>query len=245
MIEYSGGRAGPNEYGWIQAGYQPEQIEDLRQQHLSQKDAGKIQRALQKLGLIVKRTTIESVKRYIFDSQGLAFTYENYAAWRRLATGQGKIADAAFLIHEITEVEELQRIQQETGFEFMKFDFKSAKELKRWKHDFNLYYKQSHSQALEAEYEFIAEQVLKVTNRAIKVSKLQAAAIDPTRNEEAWQHLWVDGVPMEEHHHFDVWLRRANEVVSLGKSTQRRLGYYRKKITIERLIRYLKNMRIN
>ena len=79
MIEQSGGRAGPNEFGFIEAGYNQDEIEPLRQQLLSQNDVGKVTGAIRKLGLRVKRSIIQAVKNYNFDSQGLGFTYENYA----------------------------------------------------------------------------------------------------------------------------------------------------------------------
>ena len=98
----------------------------------------------------------------------------------------------------------------------------------------------SHSKALEAEYEFIAEQVSNVTNGAVKISKLQAAAIDRTRNQEAWEYLLVNGIPMQEHYHFNSWRKRANEVVPLNKAAQRRLGYQVSQIRLDELIRYIK-----
>lgn len=114
----------------------------------------------------------------------------------------------------------------------------------QWESDFELYYLSAHSKALEAEYEFIAEQVFRVTNGAIKMIKLQAAAIDTTRNKEAWQYLLVDGIPMQLHHHFDAWRKRNNEIIPISKSVQKRLGYYRSTIMLDNLIIYLKNMRI-
>ena len=117
MMEQSGGRAGPHEFGFLQAGYELDQIEGLRQELLSQNDVGKVQKAIRKLGIRVKRGIIQTVKNYNFDSQGLGFTYENYAAWRRLVTGKGTVGDVAYIVHEIAEIEELQRIQRETGFD--------------------------------------------------------------------------------------------------------------------------------
>jgi hypothetical protein len=191
------------------------------------------------------------VKNYNFDSQGLGFTYENYAAWRRLVTGKGTIGDAAYIVHEIAEVEELQRIRRETRFDFMKINFSTPKEFKQWNNDFKRYYRQAHSKALKAEYQFVAQQIIKVTNGTVTISVLQAAAIDPTRyislrtNEtEAARHMIVDGMIMREHNHYNSWRRRTHEVVSLGKSVQRRLGHYRKQTTLKELIRLVKNMRI-
>lgn len=255
MIEYSGGRAGVHEYGWARAGYKRDEIESLRQQLLSQNDVGKIQQALHKLGIRTKRATIELVKRYNFDSQGLGFVYDNYAAWRRLATGKGTIGDATYIIHEITEVEALQRIQQKTGFNFI--GTKNVEKLSRakrqqWKNDFRQNYLPCHSKALEAEYKFLAEQINEVTNGKANISFLQAAAIDPTRrildqtgDTEAWRHLLVDGIPLKEHHNFGTWRQRANEFISLSPNLQKRLGYYLPKIRLAKLIRLTKSIPLN
>lgn len=251
ITDHSGGRAGVHEVVFFQAGYALNKIEPLRQNLIRQNDIGKVQRALRKLEIKVKRDIIRAVKVYNFDSQGLAFTYENYAAWRRLATGRGRIGDAAYLIHEIAEVEELRYIQSQTSFNFMKRDFKRFRELKRWQDDFERYYRQAHSKALEAEYQFIVLQLFNVTNGRLNISFLHAAAIDPTRyvslrtkETEAAKYMFVDGVVMKKHNHYKVWCERADEVVSLGKSTQQRVGYYRKEITLSELIRYVKNMPI-
>lgn len=88
-------------------------------------------------------------------------------------------------------------------------------------------------------------------NGHVKISKLQAAAIDPTRpigdttgEMEAWRHMLVDGLAMKRHPHFATWRRKANHVVSLRKKARSQLGYHRKRITLENLIRYLKQMPI-
>lgn len=98
MIQPSGGRAGVHGLKWLNAGYNLEQIESLRQQLLAQKDIGRVQRAMRKCGITVKRDVIQLVKQYNFDSNGIAFTEENYSAWRRLATGSGTIGDVAYMI---------------------------------------------------------------------------------------------------------------------------------------------------
>lgn len=229
-----------------------DEIEPLRQELLSQKDVGKVQKAIRTLGLRVKRDIIQVVKNYNFDSQSLGFTYENYVAWRRLATGKGTIGDVAYMVHEIAEVEELQRIRQETGFNFMNNNFATQRELRQWKNDFNHYYTLSHSNALKKEYEFVVKQIRQVTNGRVKISKLQAAAIDPTRRirdgaeeTEGALHLLVEGRPLQEHHYFKTWRQRASKVVPLSTSVQQQLGYYGSQITLEELIWYLRHMPIN
>lgn len=251
FIRHGGGRAGPYEWGWVAAGYDLDEVEPLRLQLLARNDYGQVQKAMQQVGITVDRAVLRLVKRYNFDSPGLGFLYKNYRAWRNLATGKATLGDAAYLVHEIAEVKELQRIKRETNFDFMKSDLKTAGSFRRWRADFRRYYLLCHSKALEAEYEFIAEQVFKVTNRRVKISTLQAAAIDPTRligdgteDTEAYRYMLVDGMPMKRHAHFATWRRKAHQLVPLRKRAQRQLNYYRKQITLENLIRYLKEVPI-
>jgi hypothetical protein len=169
-------------------------------------------------------------------------------------TGKGTIGDAAYIMHEVAEVQELQRVQQQTGFDFMGKDFDklSRRRQEQWKSDFYRHYMLSHSQALKAEYKFIIQQILEVTNERVNVSLFQVAAIDPTRyistkihETEAARYMFVDGVVMREHHHYDAWRRQANKMIHLSKGTQQRLGYYRPKITLQKLIMYVKNIPLN
>jgi hypothetical protein len=249
---HGGGRAGPHEWGWIQADYEITEVEPLRLELLAQNDYGQVHKAMQQVGVKVSRALLRQVKRYNFDSPGLGFVYKNYRAWRNLATGKGTIGDAAYLVHEIAEVEAFQQVKGGISFDFMKSDLKTAKQLLQWQSDFDRYYLECHSKALEAEYEFIADQVFKVTNGRVNISFLHAAAIEPTRpigdkteDMEAFRYMLVNGMPLKRHPHFAAWRRKANEIVPLGKGAQQQLGYYRKKITLENLIRYLKLMPIN
>ena len=251
IIEVGGGRAGVHEYDFANAGYNLDQLESLRQQLLRRNDIGQVQKAMQQLGIKVARNILHAVKRYNFDSQGIGFRYDNYTSWRRLATGSGTIGDAAYLVHEIAEVEELQRIQRQTGFDFMGRNVDALPRSKRlqWPSDFDRYYNEAHSKALSAEYEFVAEQVNRYINdRKLKLTKLQAAAIDPTRRikpsakeTEAAEHMFVNGIIMRNHHHYDAWYRRANELLSLSKALQQRLEYYAQEVKLERLIELVKN----
>jgi hypothetical protein len=248
---YSGGRAGVHEYGWMLANYDLDDLESVRQQLMAMNDVGQVHKAMREVGIAYRRDILLAVKRYNFDSQGLAFTYPNYAAWRRLVTSKGTIGDAAYIIHEVTEVQELQRIQQQTGFDFMGKNFEKLSRTKRqqWPSDFNRYYKQAHSKALEAEYEFVTQQINRYINDPkLKITKLQAAAIDPTRyvrpgaeDTEAALHMFVDGVVMKKHHHFSRWRARATERINLSKATRRKLKSYWKKIRLDDLIMLVKN----
>lgn len=67
MIQHSGGRAGPNEFGFINAGYNLNEIEPLRQQLLSQNDVGQVlgKSAQQRLDYYHSQITLEELIRYI------------------------------------------------------------------------------------------------------------------------------------------------------------------------------------
>ncbi|MFE4106461.1 hypothetical protein [Almyronema epifaneia] len=229
-----GGRAGIDEYGWSQRfGHQLakeeiyQQAEALRQKLLAQKDVGKVTRALQAFGIPADTQLIAAVKRYNFDSPGLAFVPDNYDAWRRLATGQGTVDDARYLVHEMAEVRELQRIQRETGFDFMGTDLdKLAREPRRqWAADFERHYMAAHAKALETEYDFIAQQVADLTNNRVRISRTVAAAVDPSRD-EARLYMLIEGVPLGEHPNFGQWQQRSQEVVEIGRGAKERLGLY-------------------
>jgi len=246
-IEQSGGRAGLHEFGWLQAGYDLDEVESIRQTLLRQNDYGKVQQALQKLGIEVRRDIIQTVKNYNFDSQGIGFTHENYSAWRRLVTERGTIGDAAYLVHEMAEVEALQKIKQTTSFDFMGKNWNQLSKTKQqqWKSDFRRHYLLCHSQALKAEYKFMAQQINEITTGKAQISFLQVAAIDPTRNDEALTHLFFEGLPIFEHRHFEAWSKRANEKIPLSVRTQQQLGYYLPKTTLKNVIRLVKSVRIN
>ncbi|MGB0384760.1 MAG: hypothetical protein ACPGWR_08065 [Ardenticatenaceae bacterium] len=249
---HGGGRAGVRVDGWQQAGYNLEELESLRQHFLRQNDIGAVQRAMRQVGISVDRATLHLVKRYNFDSQGIGFSYLNFAAWRRLVSGKGTIGDATYIVHEMAEIKELRGIQQQTSFDFMGKGVQKLprKPRRRWESDFDRYYKLSHSKALEAEYEFLIKEVNRyVSDPKLKITKLQAAAIDPTRRikgfeTEAARHMFVDGVAMKRHHHYNAWRGRANELVPLNKRGQRKLKVKRTEIRVDDLIRLVRHQKI-
>ena len=251
---YGGGRAGIHVDGWEKSGYNLDDLESVRQHLLRQNDIGPVQRAMQQVGITVDRATVQLVKRYNFDSQGIGFIYRNLTAWRRLASGKGTISDAAYMVHEIAEVKELQRIQQQTGFDFIGQGVErlSRRQLGQWKSDFDRYYRLSHSKALEAKYEFVAKEINRYINvPKLKITRLQAAAIDPTRyvkhgtkETEAARHMFVDGVAMKKHHHYNAWRGRANELLPLTKRGQRKLRHTETQIRVDDLIRLVRHQKI-
>ena len=69
---HGGGRAGVHVGGWLNAGYNLEDLESLRQELLRRKDIRSVQRAMRQVGLAVDPASLHLVKRYNFDSRGIA-----------------------------------------------------------------------------------------------------------------------------------------------------------------------------
>ncbi len=235
-----GGRAGINEIKW---GKPLEEVEELRHNLLQQVDINQVKNALREFGIPADNQMIEAVKRYNFDSSGITFTPENYYAWRRLSTGNGTVNDARYLIHEMAEVKELQRIQQQTGFDFMggNLDNMSRKQRRQWGAGFDRHYMAAHSKALEVEYDFISQQVAAATNNRVNISRTVAAAVDPTRD-EARLYMLVNGIPLSEHQNFQTWQQRATEIVEIGTRAKEKLGLY-KNPTLADLIEAVKRQK--
>ena len=152
----SGGCAGIDDVSWrhkLGSKYSDENfqetVEQLRQQLLKSRDVKKVKNVLRSLDISVNDELVALVKRYNFDSPGITFTPDNYDAWKRLASVQGSIDDARYFVHEMTEVKEL----QQTGFDFMGSTWANMtrKQKQQWQADFERYYMQAHSKALEAE----------------------------------------------------------------------------------------------
>lgn len=252
----SGVCASIDKFAWEQKlgdGYSEEKVQELRSQLLRQKDVNKIEKALRNLKLPEgisqgkqRKQLLEKVKHYLFDSPGISFTPRNFNAWKRLVSGRGTVADAQFIIHEIAEIMELQRIQEKTGFDFMGTDWEqmSCKQQRQWGSDFQGYYMQAHSKALEHEYDFITKQVFDLTNGRISISLPVAASVDPTRQgEEARQYMLLDGVPLQDHHHFESWRQRATEMVDLNQRQLMNLRLYNSP-TIEALVQAVKRQKL-
>ncbi|MCG8419605.1 MAG: hypothetical protein MJE77_16865, partial [Proteobacteria bacterium] len=222
----SGGRKGPgNPLAWKAAGYRLSDLEAVRQRLLARGDITAVLDTLRAHGVPADRAMVEAVKRYNFDSAGLGFYYDNYAAWNRLARGQAQIRDIQYFVHEMTEVGELQRMQRETGFDFMGkgFEKMTAKRKDMWNADFGRAYGRAHNLALQAEYDFVAREVARLTGNRVRIGRTVAAAIDSTRD-EARLHMRVDGVKLVNHSQFPRWQARGREMVELGRGARERLG---------------------
>jgi len=229
--------------------YSEEKVQERRSKLLRQNDVNKVEEVLQNLKLPEgmsqgkqRQQLIVKVKRYLFDSPGIRFTPTNVKAWKRLAGGRGTVADAQFIIHEIAEIRELERIQEKTGFDFMGTDWEkmNRRQKGQWESDFQAYYMQAHSKALEHEYHFIAEQVFDLTNGGISIPFPLAASVAPTRRRvEAHQYMFVDGVRLQDHHHFPSWRQRGREMVELNTKQREKLRLHASP-TLESLVQAVK-----
>jgi len=233
--------------------YSEEKVQERRSKLLRQNDVNKVEEVLQNLKLPEgisqgnrRKQLIGKVKRYLFDSPGIRFTPRNFNAWKKVVSGGGTVAEAQFIIHEIAEIMELQRIQEKTSFDFMGTDWEkmSCRQKRQWESDFQAYYMQAHSKALEYEYDFVSEQVFHLTNGVISISLPVAASVDPTRQgKEARQYMLVDGVPLQDHRHFESWRQRASATVDLNQRQLMNLRLYNSP-TLEALVQAVKQQKL-
>ncbi|MDX8030646.1 hypothetical protein SK803_10520 [Lentzea sp. BCCO 10_0856] len=201
-----------------------QEIEAVRRALLATEDIGRVHAELRRLGITIDRATVASIKRYNFDSAGIAMSYRNYVAWRRLASGQGQVRDAQYIVHEAAEVGHLRTNRSRTGFDHMGAGFEnmSRGEQARWTADFDRAYMAAHRQALEAEYDFLAATVSRMTNGRVRMSRSLAAVADRARS-EARDLMMIDGVVLKEHRDFARWEREAAATVELGTALRERL----------------------
>jgi hypothetical protein len=252
----SGGSAGIDESAWSHklgkdSGVDLSQdkldakVQELRQQLLQKQDVKNVRNALKSCGISESEEIIDLVKRYNFDSPGICFTPDNYDSWSKLANNEGTINDARYLVHEITEVKELERIKQQKDFDYMGRGKESMtrRQKREWETDFQNYFMQAHRKALEVEYEFIANQVSLATNGTISISRIVAAAVDPTRK-EARIFMLVDAVPLEKHPNFSSWQQRSEETVQLNRNQRLKLKL-RTNPTLAELVRAVKHKKIS
>lgn len=228
----------------IQWNLPSKEVELRRFKLLKRKDSGRVYTSLQ--GFVgADKNLIKTVKSYLFDCPGISFVPNNYYAWNRLAQKKGTIDDVRFFVHEMTEVKELQALQIRTKFDYMGTNHKnfSRREQTRWYSDFETYYLEAHSRALEAEYKFIAEQIRNATKDKVQISLEEAASIDETRR-EARDFMHVNGVLLKDHHNFCAWQQRAKETVALTQRVKKSLRLSSDP-TLAVLINELKRLQLN
>jgi hypothetical protein len=216
----SGGR-----YGYLEwpEGFTPEVLNRMRRALLD--DTGDIDRiatALDRFGEPLPRDMLELIKRYNFDSPGLAFSKLNYDAWLRLSSGRGTISDVRYLLHEATEIRALQR----RGFEFLPENWErmGRHARSRWHREFHSAYMGAHSEALAAEYGFMSSQIARVTGGRVSLPREVIAAIDSSFSGEDARELVVVGEHLlRDHPSFYSWAARADEIVELPAAARARL----------------------
>ncbi|MGH9887909.1 MAG: hypothetical protein ACREBE_20420, partial [bacterium] len=145
-----------------------------------------VSRVLQEFG--VKEATpaaVGEIFKYLFDSSGISFSYENYVSWTRLAQGRARITDARFIVHELSEVGLLKR----DGIDFMGQSHRVGTEThERWaSKTFDPAYARAHKQALRVEYDFLAEQLARVRGGDERVKPEVVAAVASTFDENSAQ----------------------------------------------------------
>jgi hypothetical protein len=239
---HTGGRLSHgNLMRWEAAGQPASKLEKLRTDLLARQDVGRVVQSLQSFGIPADRELVDAVKRYNFDSPGIGFYHDNFAAWERLARGGATVQDAQYLVHEMAEVTELRRIQERTGFDFMGRDMErmSKNARKRWDADFQMNYPQAHARALEVEYDFVAQEVARLTGGRVRIGRAVAAAVDPLRD-EARLRMRLDGFLLIDHPDFYTWQARAREPVELGAGARERLGIIYATPTLGEVVGYVR-----
>ena len=233
----AGGRFG--HFGFP-AAWTAAQIEQARRALLRQTgDVRQVAAAMRKyseivdpaLGTAISQDTLRTIKAYLFDSPGIAFTYENYQAWTRMATGRGTVDDFRFLLHEAEEVGALARL--EPGFDFLgrNWDTLTPRQRQRWMDRFlntqtrrSLYFK-AHGEALAREYRFLADRVQHFTGYEVS-SQAVAVADELGRGARGGplEFMTHEGVPLSSHHHFPNWTAASRAPRYLDEGIARPLG---------------------
>ena len=226
---------------WLRS---PLQMRDLRMKLLARKGTSVpvVSGALTKFG--IPQATPEKVGdvfKYLFDSQGIAFDYENYAAWERLAAGKGTISDARFLVHEFAEIGDMKaRNVDPNGPENFGGNGVARD---AWRESFNKEYLVSHGKALYAESQFVASQIETIAK--VSLTPEVTAAVDPVREPDELGYMTMsDGSRLVANRDFPAWKARASEQVSIDSAAAKRLGVNSTKLTLADLVRAVKSAKM-
>jgi hypothetical protein len=231
-----------------------EGVENVRRQLLQQEDINAVYQSARKLGVRVDRSTLEAIKQYNFNSVGINFNFKNYSKWKRLARGEASVNDAAYLLHEATEVKELQKIQKSEGFDFMGKDFGKMNRTEKalWEDKFEQYYLKAHDNSLKKEYRFISKQIEEVTRGEISLSNdengyLLSAIAEPDKSvrSENLRYLSIKGEELGNLSNFSELKARAESPLDLSGDIKQKLGIYSKTVTLEDIVRRVKSMKIS
>jgi hypothetical protein len=154
-----------------------------------------------------------------YAARGWLTNYANYAAWRRLSSAIGTVDDLRFLKHELEELRALREggLTDPSGLKV------PADEVRGWQDNFldNLYFP-AHLKALEAELEFIRDEIKMYTRGSVDLSMEEIAMSDPLRS-EARTFARRDGLPIMEHPRSRTW-NRSLEMTTLSPEVAKSLG---------------------
>lgn len=186
-------------------------------------DIDRVVEALNGFGIPMDRTMVAAIKRYNFDSPGIAFTRTNYEAWMRISSGRGTIFDARYLVHEQAEL----RAFSGRGYEPMPEAWESMGRhaRTRWHREFKGEYLRAHGAALGEEFEFMAQQVNRVMGGRVSITPEVAAAIDSSfSGRDARRYMRVGDYTLADHPNFYSWQSRADEIVPLDATLRASIG---------------------
>jgi Domain of unknown function (DUF4157) len=238
----------------------PDRVKLLQEKLLAMKrDIAQVKASLELFGLKVSKTTLNEIKQYIFNNPGIEFNRTNYDSWRRLTKGGAELRDAKFIVHEMAEIESMKQKTKDTKFDFFGKDYEKMDNegRKKWRAQFDLlYYGEqtgknefmggAHSEGLKAEYQFLADYILKLSNGEISLSAPQIAVGDLYRipknprdsffyDRENWDwskrknadvdgYYTFEGVLVKNHHNFELWKSKAGETIEISGNLQKKLG---------------------
>ena len=138
------------------------EVEKIRLNLLkSNNDLNSVLKSARGHGIDLDEQALFQIKQYNFNSAGINFNYANYNKWQRLASGNASVNDAAYLLHEATEIGQLKQLTKQSGFDFLgkKYMKMNKQERELWSTQFNDLYSIAHNKAVETEYRFMSKQI--------------------------------------------------------------------------------------
>lgn len=204
---------------WI---YKTLKTDSLRRSLLARRDAdvGAVSKTLENFGVgQANPKNVGKVFDYVFNSSGIGFDYQNYAAWTRLASGRGTVGDVRFFVHEMSEFEQMAAAK----VDYMGTGYKVGTPA----HDawfegtFDPAYMKAHGRALYTEYEFLSGEVNRATG--LRFSPEEIAAVDPT-NPDAQNYMTLpDGEFLAKHPQYETWKTNGTKSIKLPEAVAEQL----------------------
>lgn len=163
----------------------------------------------------------------------------NYASWERLASGNETISDARFIVHELSEIGDM----ESRGVNVVGPDsFKNNTERDAWRENFDKEYMTSHSKALYVENQYVGEQLQAIAN--VNMSPEEIAAVDPTSNESRDYMALPDGKILKNSPSLGALRAKGSEKTTITADAARRLGLTTTEPTFEQLVRAVKSAKL-